>query len=111
MLRPGAALVIDEFDLAAFDVGAARWWLERAPAVDLHGRDAEAIAGDLHQHLHRLSDVLEALEPLFELGPVERLPYLYRWGLDPAVRPLEERAIARSEIAATGARVIGRRLG
>jgi SAM-dependent methyltransferase len=110
MLRPGAALVIDEFDIATFDVPAARWWLERAPAVDLHGQDAEAIAGEMHRHLHPLDDVLHALEPWFELGPVQRLPYLYRWQLDPAVRPLEEQAIARSEISATGARVVGRRL-
>jgi SAM-dependent methyltransferase len=110
MLRPGAALVVDEFDIASFDVAAARWWLERAPAAELHGRDAESIAGDLREHLHPLSDVLAALEPWFEFGPVERLPYLYRWQLDPAVRPLEEQAIARSALAATGARVVGRRL-
>jgi SAM-dependent methyltransferase len=109
MLRPGAVLVIDEFDTATFDVRAARWWLERAPTVHLHGRDAEAVATELHRHLHPLTEVLAALEPWFELGPVERLPYLYRWQLDPAVRPLEEEAIARSEIDATGARLVGRR--
>jgi SAM-dependent methyltransferase len=108
LLPTGADLVIDEFDIAAFDVRAARWWIEHRPELD-GPPDPEGMVGDMHRHLHRLSDVLAALEPWFEFGAVERLPYLYRWQLGPAVRPLEERAIARGHIAATGARVVARR--
>lgn len=108
LLPSGAALVIDELDIGALDVRAVRWWIEQGPAVD-HPLDAEGIVGEMHHHLHRLRDVLDALEPWFEFGAVERLPYLYRWQLGPAVRPLEEQAIARGEIPATGARVVARR--
>jgi SAM-dependent methyltransferase len=108
VLKPGAPLVIDEFDLARFDVAAARWWLAQEPS-HRHGASAEEIVENLRGHIHPLSRVLDALDPWFEFGDVERLPYLYRWELEPAVRPLEEDAIARGEIRPTGARVVGRR--
>ena len=109
LLPAAAPLVIDEFDIAALDAAAARWWLSQRPGHADHAREPEVIVADMRAHLHGLGDVLAALEPWFELGPVERRPYLYRWDLNPGVRPLEERAIARGEIAATGARVVGRR--
>jgi hypothetical protein len=53
----------------------------------------------------------EALtEQGFELGPVARGPYLYRWGLGTDLREVELGAIAGGELAATGARFTGRRL-
>jgi hypothetical protein len=108
ILPPGAVLVVDEFDVAAFDAAAARWWFaqrrERAEPDHAHG-----IVDDLRRHLHPVSAIVEALSPWFELGQIERLPYLYRWDLGPEVRQLEEQAIAGGEIAATGARMVGRR--
>jgi SAM-dependent methyltransferase len=109
MVRTGASLVIDEFDIAAFDAAAARWWLAQGPAHTEPDTDPRVIADGLRRHLHPLIDVLATLEPWFELGQVQRLPYLYRWELEPSVRRLEEQAIAHGEIAATGARVVGRR--
>jgi SAM-dependent methyltransferase len=109
VLRPGAVLVVDEFDMGVLDVEAVRWWLGQRPDVHQHGHDAGAIVADMHDHLHQLSDVRRALEPWFELGDVERVPYLYRWALGPHVRPLEEQAISGGQIAATGARIVGRR--
>jgi SAM-dependent methyltransferase len=109
MLPPGAPFVIDEFDIGAFGAAEARWWLSQGPAHGDHAGEPEAIAGDMRAHLHELTDVVTALEPWFEFGRVERLPYLYRWGLDADVRTLEEQAIARGQIAATGARVVARR--
>jgi SAM-dependent methyltransferase len=109
VLRPGAVLVVDEFDLGVLDVEAVRWWLGQGPDVHQHGHDAEAIVAEMRDHLHQLSDVRRALEPWFELGDVERAPYLYRWALGPHVRPLEEEAISSGQIAATGARIVGRR--
>jgi SAM-dependent methyltransferase len=108
-LRPGAVLVVDEFDTGVLDVEAVRWWLGQGPDVHGHGHDAEAIVAEMRDHLHQLSDVRRALEPWFELGDVERVPYLYRWELGPHVRPLEEQAIRGGQIAATGARIVGRR--
>jgi SAM-dependent methyltransferase len=109
LLPADAPLVIDEFDIAAFDAAAARWWLAQGPGHADHAREPEEIAEEMHAHLHGLSDVIAALEPWFELGPIERRPYLYRWDLHPGVMPLEEQAIARGQIAATGARGVARR--
>jgi SAM-dependent methyltransferase len=109
VLKPGAPLVIDEFDVASFDVPAADWWLAHEPAHDHADANAREIVDGLRHHLHPLSRVLGALDPWFDFGDVERLPYLYRWELGLEARPAEESAIARGEIPATGARVVGRR--
>jgi SAM-dependent methyltransferase len=109
MLKPGAPLVVDEFDSGAFDVAVAAWWLANLPAHEHAPGSAQEIADNLQGHVYPLSRVLEALEPWFELGPVERGPYLHRWKLGPAALPLEEDAIARGQIPATGARLVGRR--
>jgi hypothetical protein len=107
-LRPGALLVIDEFDVGALDEVAAQWWLEQGPTHSHAAADPGELVADLRRHLHRLADILEALEPWFEPGRVVRGPYLYRFDPGPATRPREERAIARGEIPATGARVVVR---
>jgi hypothetical protein len=80
----------------------------QGPSHD-HGASAAEIVDNHRDHLHPSHRVVEALDPWFALGDVERLPYLYRWELGPDVRPLEADAIASAEIAATGARVIARR--
>ncbi|HYZ28757.1 MAG TPA: class I SAM-dependent methyltransferase [Thermoleophilaceae bacterium] len=108
LLRPGAVLVVDEFDIAAFDTAAARWWFAQRREATTPDH-AHGIVEDLRRHLHRVSAIVDALSPWFEFGQIERLPYLYRWELGPEVRQLEEHAIARGEIAATGARMVGRR--
>jgi SAM-dependent methyltransferase len=109
LVRPGGVLVVDEFDIAAFDVAAARWWLDHHPSVDAHDRDPESMVGDMRAHLHPLSRVLDELARWFELTPPERGPYLYRWALGPELRAAEDDAIATDDLVATGARVIGRR--
>ncbi len=110
VMRPGASLVVDEFDGASFDERAARWWAERRREL---GRDAPddhaAAAADLREHIHPVEKVYEALGEWFELGPMSRGPYLHRWELDPALREQEERLIAASELPATGVRFTGRR--
>lgn len=108
VLRPGAPLVIDEFDVEAFDAEAAAWWLAQQPEGE-SGHDPEQISGDVRHHLHRVEAILTALQPWFELGEPERGPYLYRWKLGPEARAPEQDAIAQGRIAATGARVVGRR--
>jgi SAM-dependent methyltransferase len=109
VLRREGVLVIDEFDLARFDLVAARWWASRAPADDDHELDPEEIVAHMREHLHPLRRILDALAPWFEFGEPARGPYLYRWNLGPHVRPAEERDIERGRLPATGARVVGRR--
>jgi SAM-dependent methyltransferase len=112
LVEPRGAVVIDEFDVASFDLGAAGWWLEQRRAV---GEPQEKTAAELVEehlhHLHPLEAILNALEPHFELGPPLRGPWLHCWKLGDSFRAIEEEAIARGELRATGARLVGRRRG
>jgi SAM-dependent methyltransferase len=110
-MRPGAPLVIDEFDVARLDEAAAAWWIaqRQAAGADAHGHTPASMVAELRSHLHALTDVLDALEPSFTFGEPVRGPYLYRWGMHPAIRAVEEAAIAAGRLPATGARLVARR--
>jgi len=111
LLKPGGVLVVDEFDVAAFDERAAEWWLRQrrslGAAEDVR---AEELVGEHRAHLHPLERIVAALERYFRVGIPLYGPYLYRWDLDDAVLPQEEEAIARAEIPAVGARLLARRM-
>jgi SAM-dependent methyltransferase len=110
LVAPGGALVIDEFDVGALDRGAATWWLEQRAAIgEPQPQTAEELVADHRAHLHPLERILAALEPHFELGEPLRGPWLYNWKLGDSLRPIEEEAIARGELSAVGARLVGRR--
>jgi SAM-dependent methyltransferase len=109
LVRPGGVLVLDEIDVDRCDERTATWWMRvRGP----HGHDelepAEVIA-QLRHHCHGLIFLQDALEEWFELGPVQRGPYLYRWALAPELRNEEERLIAAGELPETGVRIVGTR--
>jgi hypothetical protein len=110
MLEPGGVLVVDEFDVGAFDERAAAWWLRQRHAL---GASEDTSAAELvcehRSHLHRLERIVAALEPHFRVGMPLYGPYLYRWDLDEALRHEEEEAIARAEIPAVGARLLAQR--
>jgi len=110
LVEPGGTLLLDEFDVAAFDVGAAEWWLEQRRALgEPQEKTAEELAEEHREHLHPLEWILAALEPDFELGPPVRGPWLHRWALGESLRIVEEEAIARGRLRAVGARLVGRR--
>jgi len=110
LVHPGGTLVIDEFDAGAFDLGAAAWWLEQRAAIgEPQPQTAEELVADHREHLHPLERILEALEPYFELGPPLRGAWLHRWNLGDSLRAVEEDAIARGQLSAVGARLVGRR--
>jgi SAM-dependent methyltransferase len=110
LVEPGGALVIDEFDVGAFDLGAAAWWLEQRAAIgEPQSHTPEELVADHRGHLHPLERILEALEPHFELGPPLRGAWLHHWKLGDSLRAVEEDAIARGRLAAVGARLVGRR--
>ncbi len=112
LLEPGAVLVVDEFDVAAFDERAARWWLRQRQALGgTEQASAEELVGEHRAHLHPLERIVAALEPQFELGLPVYGPYLYRWNLDESLRDEEQAAIARAEIPAVGARFLARHAG
>ncbi len=53
VMRPGAPLLVDEFDVASFDRRAAAWLLARwrDQGREIHG-DAGAMLADVRAHLH-----------------------------------------------------------
>ena len=110
LVEPGGTLVVDEFDVGAFDLAAASWWLgQRGALGDEQPQTAEQLVADHRDHLHPLERILAALEPHFELGPPLRGGWLHRWNLGDSLRAVEEEAIARGDLRATGARLVGRR--
>src|SRR2546430_4099961 len=110
VVEPGGTLVVDEFDVGAFDLAAASWWLGQRRALgDEQPQTAEQLVADHRDHLHPLERILAALEPHFELGPPLRGGWLHRWNLGDSLRAVEEEAIARGDLRATGARLVGRR--
>jgi SAM-dependent methyltransferase len=110
LLKPGGTLVVDEFDVAAFDERAAGWWLAQRHALGAaEEMTADDLVGEHRAHLHPLERIVVTLEPHFQVGIPLSGPYLYRWDLDVSVRPREEEAIARGEIPAVGARLLARR--
>jgi SAM-dependent methyltransferase len=110
LLEPGGLLVVDEFDVAAFDERASAWWLRqrRALGASEHA-SAEELVGEHRAHLLPLERIVAALEPHFHVGTPLYGPYLYRWDLDESLRHHEEEAIARAEIPAVGARLLAQR--
>jgi SAM-dependent methyltransferase len=110
LVEPGGVLVVDEFDVGAFDLEAASWWLRQRHALgEEQAQTAEQLVADHREHLHPLERILTALEPHFELGPPLRGAWLHRWNLGDSLRAVEEEAIARGDLRATGARLVCRR--
>ena len=110
LVRSGGVLVVDEFDVSRIDERAAQWWLcqrRAAGAADEH--DADSLIAFMRHHVHALTAVLEALAPHFVLGAPVPGAYLHRWNLDPGLRGVEERLIARGSLPATGARIVATR--
>jgi SAM-dependent methyltransferase len=110
LVEPGGTLVVDEFDVATFDVEAAAWWLEQRRALgEPQEETAEELVEEHLHHLHPLERIMASLEPQFELGLPVRGAWLHNWKLGDSFRALEEEAIARGDLRATGARLVGRR--
>jgi SAM-dependent methyltransferase len=110
LLSRGAVLLLDEFDVGAFDERAAEWWLRQRQA--LGGEEhagAQELVSEHRAHLHPLERIVAALQPYFRVGTPLYGPYLYRWNLGESLRHQEEDAIARAEIPAVGARLLARR--
>jgi SAM-dependent methyltransferase len=110
VLKPDAALVVDEFDVAAFDRRAAEWWLAQRRALGgEEGMDAGQLVDEHRSHLHPLELIVEELEPHFTQSTPLRGPYLYRWNLDESLRAAEDDLIARGQLTPVGARFVVRR--
>ena len=110
VLRPGAMLLVDEFDVERYDERAAEWWLTQRRALGaVEEHSAQEVIAELRAEIHPLSLLQATLEAHFDVGPPLRGSYLYRWDLDEALRPKEEELIVEGVLPAVGARLIGRR--
>jgi SAM-dependent methyltransferase len=107
VLQPGAPLVVDEMDVAAFDRRAAEWWLrQQAARGEAPEKTADQLVDEHRAHLHPLDAILEALSPWFAVGTPVRGAWLYRWDLGPSFRAEEEALIAAGRLPAMGARMV-----
>ena len=110
VVRPGGTLVVDEFDVGRFDEPSAQWLLDRWRETGRErDRDPAEMVAEMREHLHPLDAIRATLGEWFELGPVERASYLYRWYLGEALRAPEEELIATGSLPELGARFAGRR--
>jgi SAM-dependent methyltransferase len=110
VLKPDAPLLVDEFDVAAFDQRAATWWLEqrRKRGAEEHAT-ADELVNEHRAHLHPLHRITDALSAHFASNAPLRGAYLYRWDLDESLRTDEEALIARGQLPAVGARLVTHR--
>jgi SAM-dependent methyltransferase len=109
-VRPGGALVIDEFDVGAFDERAARWLLAHRIAHDgAEELDPDELVSVLRDHLHSVPTILDSLGDWFRFETPVRGPYLYRWDLPDGLLDEETRLVADGSLPATGVRAVGTR--
>ena len=102
VMRHGARLVVDEFDVDLLDERAAAWWLDHA------GKDKQPAdhVAEMREHLYPVAQIRAELAPWFDLGEPVPCAYLFRWPLRPELRDEEERLIAAGEIPAVGSRFV-----
>jgi SAM-dependent methyltransferase len=87
LVEPGGTLPLDEFDIDAFDLDAAAWWLEQRRALgEPQSKTAEELVAEHREHLHPLERILAGRKPYFELGSPLRGAWLHRWNLDDSLR-------------------------
>jgi SAM-dependent methyltransferase len=102
VLRHGARLVVDEFDVDQLDERASDWWLRHAGVQ----RDPADHVAEMREHLYSVAQIRTELAAWFDLGESVPGAYMYRWKVDPALRAEEEQGIAAGVLPATGARFI-----
>ena len=103
VLRHGARLVVDEFDVEALDERAAR--LVARPARQRQGR-RPTTSPRCASTCTRSGRSARSSRAWFDVGEPVPGAYLYRWPLDPELRDEEERLIAAGELPAVGRRFI-----
>ena len=112
LVRPGGTLVVDEFDVGRFDERSAAWLLDRWRETGREReRDPVDMVAELRAELHPLETIVSVLGEWFDLGPVTRASYLYRWYLGEEYRAGEEALIASGSLPEVGARFAGSRRG
>ena len=102
VMRHGARLVVDEFDVEALDERASAWWLGQ----NGHDKKPADHVAEMREHLYSVGQIREELAAWFDLGEPVPGAYFYRWPDRPELRDEEERLIAAGEIPAVGSRFV-----
>ncbi|MDA0180831.1 class I SAM-dependent methyltransferase [Solirubrobacter phytolaccae] len=103
LLRPGARLLVDEYDVGALDERAAAWWIAHAGG---HEKTPAEFVAHMRDHIHTVAHVREQLAPWFDVSEPVPGAYLYRHKIGWQHRDEEEAKIAAGELPATGSRFI-----
>jgi SAM-dependent methyltransferase len=112
LVSPGGTLVVDEFDVAEFDLRAASWWLDHRRGIgESEYHEPSEMVDDLRAELHSVERIREALGAGFDVSRPLRGSYLYRWDLDESLRATEEELIADGRLPAVGVRFVAVRAG
>jgi SAM-dependent methyltransferase len=102
VMRHGARLVVDEFDVDLLDERASAWWLGQ----NGHDKQPADHVAEMREHLYSVGQIREELAPWFDLGEPVPGAYFYRWPDRPELRDEEERLIAAGELPAVGVRFV-----
>jgi len=107
VLKPGAPLIVDEFDVERLDERAAEWWLTQRRALGSPREEtpAEHVAM-MREHIHPVSRLAEELAPWFDVGAPVPGPYLYRRHPRLGAAPSRGGADRRRRAARTGVRLV-----
>ena len=108
VLKPGAPLIVDEFDVERLDERAAEWWLTQRRAIGSPREETagRARGGDARPHPPGLPRSPRSSRRGSTWARPCPAPYLYRRHLDWALRPVEEGLIAAGALPATGVRFV-----
>jgi SAM-dependent methyltransferase len=110
VMKAGAPLLLDEFDVSALDERAAAQWLDwRAERGQEETESPAELIETMRSKVHAIEDLVGVLARHFDVGTPLHGTYLYRWKLDESVRPLEEQLVASGALPRTGVRIIARR--
>lgn len=125
LLRPGGALVVDEFakENLVSSEEALGWLYHQRLSLMYAGRDPGGDAGGLPSGdtleswssrvsertsgIHRGREVLAALEERFARRCLSYGPFLYRMGLDDALEPMERSLVEEGGLKPAGLRWVG----
>lgn len=121
LLRPGGRAIVLEMARELLDERTARWLhLQLLARAAIGRRDPlpleytawrAAMETKLDGHgVHPWAVVREALRASFRVLHEQPATYLYRWGLDHEIEPLERRLVEDGAIVATGIHFVGARL-
>ncbi|MEO7397448.1 MAG: class I SAM-dependent methyltransferase [Ilumatobacteraceae bacterium] len=131
LTKRGTIALVREFDKTVLDEPTLRWWFHQLHAERAttkwspdHADETEHdnLAGDFDEfvigwrrtmdhHVHAWAIVARFLEDAgFDTQQLRNEPYLFRWGLPEAVRPLEQQLINDARIKPVGVRWHGQRM-